>query len=603
MSKFHFYFLLILSIFPLIFTSQCKENTNLCSKCDLAYNLCSECFNDLLIPDTTGGCKGIQKCSIGENYCSECDNSKTICNKCENGFHPDENGACSFTENCEISYNGECLKCKNDFILIGENTSFKFCKSLYSDDFRNCKNINILTGLCEECEENYFQNLGDKKCIKVENCQKSLYGNCIECNVGYYLNKINDECVKENSLLNNCKVSLDGITCDECNKDHYLVDEKCIGANFCLKTNGYFDCEECIQGYYLTEKLTCSTSENCYSSDNLSGYCNYCSTNYFLDYENKICKSNREDNNFKNCKTVFENKCTYCETGYYLTDDDKCTPSNNCTEAENGICTKCVENFYLGLDNKCSKYEHCIDSGNWDICEECEDGYFFNRRLDKCIEQNENFTNCKISDWNEDFCVFCKKNFYVSKFDNLCYSNENITDIFYKCSISDESGEYCAQCEDGYYFGIEDKKCSKINRCQKSINENECEECETHYCLDMKNNECVWNRWLKEDNKLYFRCAKTDKDGLKCEKCDEDYVLSENYLCEDVENCEEKNENDECVKCLEGYCLNKNYGCVETVVSNCTRCDDELNFDFCTECEDEFKFDETDCVKINETII
>ena len=607
MLKIHFYSLLILSLFSSILASQCQDNSNLCSKCDLAYTLCSECVNNLLIPDANGGCTGKQKCSAGENYCEECDDSGKICNKCEDSLQPDENGGCSFTKNCEISIKGECLKCKNDFILIGEEySSFKFCKSLLSDDFKNCEKINSLTGLCETCKENYFQNLGDKKCVKIENCQQSIYGNCVECKAGYYLNKKNEKCVEETSLFQHCKVSLDGTSCDECRDDYYLLDQKCIPTNFCSKATDDLKCKECIEGYYLTEKFTCSTTENCYSSDNLSGFCKYCSFNYLFDYDIKTCISNREENDFKNCKTVYDNKCTYCESGYFLTDDNKCTLSKNCSKASNGICISCNSDYYLGLDNKCSIYEHCIYSGFWDNCEECEDGYYFSRQENKCQEHSGNYMNCKISDYNEEICAFCKKNFYVSKIDNLCHSNQNSSDVMYKCAVSDYSGDYCSQCEDGYFIGAEDKKCSKISFCKKSVNENECEECEENYCLDLKNNKCVWNGWLEEgDSKFYFRCLKTDKNGLKCEKCDKNLILNEEGLCVDVRNCETKNENDECIKCYEGYCLNKNYGCVKTLVNNCVKCDDELDFDFCTECENEYEFDENEaeCVKISDSII
>ena len=71
----------------------------------------------LYIPDNFGGCK--KKCIVGINNCLECDEEGNLCITCDISYFHDENGGCSYTDNCEISNNGECIKCKNNFILIG----------------------------------------------------------------------------------------------------------------------------------------------------------------------------------------------------------------------------------------------------------------------------------------------------------------------------------------------------------------------------------------------------------------------------------------------------------------------------------------------------
>ena len=58
-----------------------------------------------------------------------------IYNKCDFSYYPDGIGGCSYTNNCEISYKEECLKCKYNFILNNIN---KICKSLIQ------KNLGIL---------------------------------------------------------------------------------------------------------------------------------------------------------------------------------------------------------------------------------------------------------------------------------------------------------------------------------------------------------------------------------------------------------------------------------------------------------------------------
>ena len=92
-------------------------------------------------------------------------------------FFPDENGSCSYTDNCEISYQGKCPKCIEDYILIGgKNSLITICKSLNSEDLKNYKQINIEKGFCEKCIEGYFLGKGDNKRINIENCFESFFG-------------------------------------------------------------------------------------------------------------------------------------------------------------------------------------------------------------------------------------------------------------------------------------------------------------------------------------------------------------------------------------------------------------------------------------------
>ena len=128
--------LIFLTIFKFVIDSPyCKEGENLCSLCNPITKLCAKCEKEIYTPDENGGCKGSKKCINGNNYCMECDTNEYLCKICEVGYFPDGNGGCSYTNNCEISYQGNCLKCNYDYILIGALTSnLKWCKSLNSED-------------------------------------------------------------------------------------------------------------------------------------------------------------------------------------------------------------------------------------------------------------------------------------------------------------------------------------------------------------------------------------------------------------------------------------------------------------------------------------
>ena len=102
----------------------------MCS-CHPLTDLCIECLYTIFKPDLEGGCIKAEKCTLGENYCIECNTAGNFCNYCEIGLFADKNGGCSYTENCEISYKGECLKCEEDFILVGEKINLKFVNIHY----------------------------------------------------------------------------------------------------------------------------------------------------------------------------------------------------------------------------------------------------------------------------------------------------------------------------------------------------------------------------------------------------------------------------------------------------------------------------------------
>ena len=159
-----FIFFVILSIISIVW-SKCVVNENYCTKCNPLTDLCSLCTKlEVLTPDDEGGCKGAKQCKPGKNYCFECNENNELCTICDISYYPDENGGCSSTNFCKISYRGECLECSDDFILVGEESNFKFCKSKLSDDFLNCEKINTKKGVCHRCNDGYFLNRGDRKC-------------------------------------------------------------------------------------------------------------------------------------------------------------------------------------------------------------------------------------------------------------------------------------------------------------------------------------------------------------------------------------------------------------------------------------------------------
>lgn len=593
-------FILLICFKLFISSPSCTEGKNYCSRCNPLSKICIKCEKEIFIPDEFGGCKNAQKCLIGENHCMECNEEGNLCKICDEGYFPDENGACSYTDFCEISYDGKCLKCIKDFILVGEQFYFgdglKICKSLKSEDLKNCNKIDEEKGICSTCKEGYYLNSGDKKCSSTINCYESTFDICTKCNSGYYLNKKEDKCIKQTDQFNHCKETTNNISCDICEDDYYLNKNKqCTSIKFCEEIDENGKCQKCESGYYVTSfGESCTIDPNCFYGDRSLGICLSCEDKYYIDFSDGKCKSNQEETDFRYCSVADEGICKQCYYGYFLAEDLKCTSTQYCAESSKGNCILCSSKYHLGLDNKCTNVEHCIYTNSYNECNECENGFYYEKNNKTCKNAENIFEHCKYG-YDDKFCEKCKDDFYLNKKDNLCYGNKENND-FYKCVETNVDGTICEKCLEDYYLGGKDNKCSKIKGCDISENENKCIECNEYYCLDENTGKCHYNDEIEsEEKKFYYRCIKTNKEGDACEKCLDGFDLI-NGLCVDNEHCYDKSEDGNCFKCQNDnngmFCLNKDFGCIEIFYKNCLECNDYLDFDSCTKCADGYVLNE-----------
>ena len=597
-----FIFLLIINY---TFSSKCIEGEKFCLKCNNNDNLCIQCKNEVLIPDSEGGCEGINKCTLGENFCNECDIEQNLCKSCEIGFFPDSIGGCAFVDNCQISYKGLCLKCEQDYILIGPGEEYKFCKSIYSSDLKNCKIIDEESGKCSQCEEGFFLGKGDFKCTKIEHCLESNYGTCNKCENEYYLDRKNEACLLKDNNFKNCRESLNGKNCEICDEGYFISEDLfCINTNFCSETKDE-KCIKCLNNYYLTQEGKCSTSENCFNSDAETGICLECLKKFYLDLKDEKCKSNEIEENKKFC-SKFKDVCIDCITGYFIGEDNKCSTTKNCGISENGICSVCSNNFILIKDNKCINIENCAEINEKYECIECKEDFLLVNKTCILIEEDK-FENCKKADDNGKTCLLCHNDFYLNKTNNLCFSNKEFGK-FYKCKTSSDistGSDICIECNSEYYLGYEDRKCVHTVGCISSNNKNNCNDCDSDYfCLNLFNSTCIQNEYIpNEERMIFYKCILTNENGTICQTCKDGFEISEEGYCYNYRDCS-REENDLCVKCRKisyyGYdtCLNKYFGCVETSVKNCLRCDNPLELETCTECLEGYKLTENGSCEI-----
>ena len=605
-----YFYLIIILIFS--YSNQsCTQGKNFCVLCELATDLCKKCESDLFVPDTQGGCEGAKKCKKDYNYCLECPEVNYTCAKCEEGYTPDNNGGCANVENCEVSEDGICKVCIENYALIYKGHSYLECVSMDSEELLNCEEYDIY-GHCLKCKENYYMNSGDKKCSNTENCYNSTKGLCDTCDYDFYLDKSNKTdylCLSNNEQNNfwKCVLSEDGTFCNKCLDPYFLASNKiCVESHFCkIGDIGIGKCSQCLDNYYLTEdKYSCTISNACISGYNYNTKCRICKEGYYNDLKNGNCASNQEDNDYKYCLTVLE-KCESCIDNYYLGKDKKCSNTTNCLESKNGICEKCIEGYHPGkIDYKCINIDNCIKTNLNNYCEECDTGYFVYHD-EKCVTEDidKNHKNCKIVYISVEHCSVCKNGFYIDDSDYLCYSNTDIKNKFYKCSkvITNSEGiKQCNSCESPYYLGG-DNKCTLIPGCEQSQSSEVCSKCMSGWCKNNLLKTCQPNSYLDEDdnNQVCYRCLETDTSGKKCIKCDEGFSLSKEGFCIDENLCDKK-EGEKCLQCkqnikeeqsLKSYCLNEQYGCLESL-EGCLKCNDFYNPQYCAQCFSGFYLEE-----------
>ena len=596
-----FIYLIFITFFTFSYQS-CYKGKNFCVLCDLSTDLCKKCESDLFKPNLKGGCEGAKKCVKDSNYCLECNTTNYTCKKCQEGYYPDNNGGCSKIEFCEVSENGECKMCKENYALIYQEKPYLECISKNSEKLLNCEEYDIY-GYCLKCEENFYMNIGDKKCSNTKNCYNSTNGTCNICEYNFYLdksNKTNYVCTSndEKNIFWKCILSNDGINCNECLYPYFLTKNKiCAQSQFCEEGEyGSGKCSKCKNNLYLTsDKYSCTKSDFCINGYNYNTKCQKCMNGYYLDLKVGKCSSNQEDNDKKYCLTVSE-KCESCIDNYYLSEDKKCTKTKNCSESYLGICTKCINNYHLGIDNKCTNIKNCIKLSSNYFCEECEKGYFVYHDVN-CIKDDKNqnkFKNCRIVYNGVEHCSACKNGFYLDESDYLCYLNNDKN--FDKCSRvikGTEGKKECIACESPYYLG-EDHKCSKIPGCAKSQNSDVCLECMSGWCKNLKGSlTCQQNSFLDKDahNEICYKCKETNIDGTRCNICEKGYSSTSQGYCINDALCDIK-AGDKCIQCkqnlhidesLKSYCLNKQYGCLDSI-EGCLICNDFYNPQICDKC-------------------
>ena len=349
----------------------CSSEKN-CSNADKDIGICILCDPEFYLDTKDYKCKSNKK----ENdfkFCQKVENNHCI--ECITGYFLSKDNKCTLAFNCLEAENGKCIKCYNKYYLDLDNqcTIIEHCTH----------SINYGVG-CKECEDNFYYNSLTNKCIEAldnfENCKYSTGDICKECKNNFYLDYNDNKC-KDNTkddLFYKCLYSLSGKSCSSCIDNYYLGS----GDN------------------------KCTLIENCKISKN-EITCIECDKNYCLDLKKLICVENDfiKDENFKfYFACIMTNKdgssCEKCIDGYEVGKEGYCVNLSNCIEEKEGKCIKCSEeknkNGYYYCANEIfgcieTSFENCMRCDNLfdkNVCTQCNEGYtFISNGLCKKIEE------------------------------------------------------------------------------------------------------------------------------------------------------------------------------------------------------------------------
>ena len=210
--------------------------------------------------------------------------------------------------NCKFSSDGtKCTICRDNYYL---NKSDHLCYDNTKEDSKYYKCISIDNdNLCEKCANDYHLTSGDRKCTISIGCKNAVNSKkCIECDEYFCLDVKKGICV-DNDYIENAS-------------DKFYIN--------CNRTNEEGTaCEECLDGYEVSEEGYCIDVEHCEKREN--GICVQCQEEDF--YAGSFYFAN----SVFNCLRTFVRFCVKC---------------NNITDLFS--CTECEEGFEL------NEYGICI---------------------------------------------------------------------------------------------------------------------------------------------------------------------------------------------------------------------------------------------------
>ncbi|KAL4455335.1 hypothetical protein ABPG74_012487 [Tetrahymena malaccensis] len=451
---------------------------------DKEYNKCKKYSNCSLInknpPHNCLACK-----ISGDNKKGDCKIKDQLLQQCE-----------------EVSYEGECLKCKlNEYFYLdveGQKCQIR----MFS---RSCPNQSWhhLGDYCTSLKSNgeffmqqpsFDKSKNDTSYLRIKSPQK--YFQILQFKQNKQVNNKEVKHFNKNKLYYNSfgiefifsTLKPQKITKDEQCAEYSLFEDICISCK-----NGQQVFAKNNQG----KKQYCSgASYNVYNSQNCQIYDE--SVSQCLKYPNNSQQNQNyyQQQPIQNCSiyssinTGSTVPCLLCEDGYLL-ESNVCKKKNDlCHQYENPFiiikegCQECKQGFYFKTTKITQKelsdckesQSNCLHLEN-DKCVTCNEGFTYNIDSQQCF-QSEKLLNCKYSVGEYNICIECNQNY--SLIEGICQLDVQLENTHGYCKSSKHKPNACHLCMPEYEL-TSDHDCKFV--CADGSLKQNYQECYEYKCL------------------------------------------------------------------------------------------------------------------------
>ena len=207
-----------------------------------------------------------------------------------------------------------------------------------------------------------------------------------------------------------------------------------------------------------------------------------------------------------------------------------------------------------------------------DECKSCFSGFFKDASNTNGCTKNTQVSNCAVYSKSMDSCDLCESHYYLED-KHKCTS---VDSPVINCKRYSNKHE-CLKCFENYF--LQNNVCSKgnINFCDEYDNESTCKLCKDQYFLE--DNTCK-----EHDSDLF--CDQYHINKNECESCPDEYQLSQEKKCEEINHCDILAEDlNSCIQCSKEYFLHsQTKKCTERTNQTCKSFRPDL--DQCETCQE-----------------
>ena len=505
-------------------TLEHKANTNEmgCITCISNYYLLlgtNNCFNNSFLDENINYFfsaidNKFHKCYDSCKRCSVdgIDENNQNCDECKENYYFEEN-----TKNCFNSSYTEKGYYLDNFTINVELSELHQFKKCYAN-CKTCNNYLIDDDMnCISCKEEYYKIIDTNNCI-TDITNKGYYAkgdiaylceeNCLTCSDGQTL-------IEENIVNNNnisiANISYNCLSCDQDNKNLFLVEHlnNCEPLDF--KENGYYLKEESngIKIFHLCYE-TCSLCEKYKEIDPITNKenhnCDECAVGFYglLNDENpKNCYGDEMiEKGFRlvrNFWQICHENCGSCDIAPTY-DEEGNLVSQNCLSCYTG-------HYFIYHTSNCANDTYL------------EKGYYFDNTDNYYKECDISCISCdKYSTADDPKCIKCNndKGYFkaVNKPDSICYNQTTISSEYVLSPRYDENGnlyKIWSLCYETCFY------CSKYG----TEEDHGCSSCISKHYLIYNTSNCITNDYAINNgyyfNTIYGQFYKCDKACDNCE--------------------------------------------------------------------------------------